>query len=84
MLCTAFLIGSMSNPLYSLLITHTNDFLDYEDMVAASSGLLFINGLGTVSRPLVVGWMTDRFGPSGFFIIMGALLGGLTIYAFLG
>ena len=26
--------------------------------------------------------MLDRFGPSGFFIMIGALLGGLMIYAF--
>ena len=64
LLCTAFLIGGMSNPLYSLLIAYTNDFLEHEDMVAASSGLLFINGLGAVNGLLVLGWMIDRFGPS--------------------
>lgn len=82
LLGAAFLIGGMSNPLYSLLIAHTNDFLDYEDMVAASSGLLFINGLGAISGPLIVGWVMDRFGPSGFFLVIGTLMGGLTIYAF--
>ena len=81
LLGAAFLIGGMSNPLYSLLIAHTNDFLDYEDMVAASSGLLFINGLGAICGPLIVGWVMDRFGPSGFFLVIGTLMGGLTIYA---
>ena len=81
LLGAAFLIGGMSNPLYSLLIAHTNDFLDYEDMVAASSGLLFINGLGAISGPLIVGWVMDQFGPSGFFLVIGTLTGGLTIYA---
>lgn len=81
LLGAAFLIGGMSNPLYSLLIAHTNDFLDYEDMVAASSGLLFINGLGAISGPLIVGWVMDQFGPSGFFLVIGTLMGGLTIYA---
>ena len=51
-------------------------------MVAVSSGLPFINGLGAVCGPLVVGWMMDRAGPSGYFIIISALLGGLTINAF--
>ena len=81
LLGAAFLIGGMSNPLYSLLIAHTNDFLNYEDMVAASSGLLFINGLGAISGPLIVGWVMDRFGPSGFFLVICTLMGGLTIYA---
>ena len=56
LLCTAFLIGGMSNPLHSRLIAHTNDFLGFEDMVAASSGLLFINGLA----PSVDRWLLAR------------------------
>ena len=82
LLCTAFLIGGISNPLYSLLVGHTYDFLDYEDMAAASNGLLSINVLGAVCGPLVFGWMMDRVGSSGFFIMISPLLGGLTIYAF--
>ena len=51
-------------------------------MVAESSGLLFINGLGASGGPLAVGWMIDRFAPAGFFVLIGGLPGGLTIYAF--
>ncbi len=72
----------MSKPLYSLLIEHTNDFLNYEDMVAASSGLMLTDRLGVISRPLVVGCIMDHIGPAGFFIAIGVLLSGLTIYAF--
>ena len=43
---------------------------------------MFINGLGASSRSLVVGRIIDRFGPAGFFVLIGALLGGLTIYTF--
>ena len=46
------MIGAVANPLYSLLIAHTNDFLDHSDMAAASGGLLFINGLGSMTGPL--------------------------------
>ncbi len=35
LLVSALLIGGMSNPLYSLLIAHTNDFLEHDDMAAA-------------------------------------------------
>ena len=48
LLLTAFVVGGMSNPLYSLLIAHTNDFLEPEDMAAASGGMIFINGLGAI------------------------------------
>ena len=32
LLAAAFMVGGVSNPLYSLLIAHTNDFLEHEDM----------------------------------------------------
>ena len=81
LLVSAFLIGGMSNPLYSLLIAHTNDFLDYEDMAAASGGLVFINGLGAVSGPVIVGWMMGTFGPGGFFSFTLTLFIFLVAYA---
>jgi len=77
----AFVIGGTTNPLYSLLIAHTNDFLEVDDMAAASGGLLFINGLGAVSGPLVTGYVMDLVGPSGFFLHIGVLTGALVLYA---
>uniref|UniRef100_UPI0035C844E0 MFS transporter n=1 Tax=Yoonia sp. TaxID=2212373 RepID=UPI0035C844E0 len=56
LIIAAFLVGGMSNPLYSLLIAYTNDFLDYDDMAAASGGMVFINGLGAISGPIITGW----------------------------
>ena len=55
LLVSAFVVGGMSNPLYSLLIAHTNDFLEHEDMAAASGGLIFINGLGAITGPIITG-----------------------------
>ncbi|WP_417606414.1 MFS transporter [Primorskyibacter flagellatus] len=81
MLVAAFLIGGMSNPLYSLLIAYTNDFLGTEDMAASSGGLLFINGLGAIAGPLITGWMIEVFGPGGFFVFIAGLMLSLTGYA---
>ncbi|KUJ80775.1 MFS transporter [Ruegeria marisrubri] len=83
LLIAAFAIGGMSNPLYSLLIAYTNDYLDHEDMAAASGGLIFINGLGAIAGPLVTGWLMgdEIFGPAGFFLIIAALLLVLAVYA---
>ncbi|KNG95515.1 MFS transporter [Pseudaestuariivita atlantica] len=80
LLVSGFLVGGMSNPLYSLLLAYTNDFLDLEDMAAASGGLIFINGLGAIAGPLITGWMLDMFGPSGFFLFILALLGAIMAY----
>ncbi len=83
LLVSAFVIGGMSNPLYSLLIAHANDFLEHEDMAAASGGLLFINGLGAIAGPLITGWMmVDAIlGPPGFFLFIATLMIIMAVYA---
>ncbi|WP_413243705.1 hypothetical protein [Ruegeria pomeroyi] len=73
----------LSNPLYSLLIAYTNDYLDYDDMPAASGGLVFINGLGAIAGPVTTGWlMSDGvFGPPGFFFFIASLMFATAAYA---
>ncbi len=75
------LCGGVSNPLYSLLLAYVNDYLDKTDMAAASAGLMFINGLGAISGPVITAWLMDQIGPSGFFLFMGLLFGALAAYA---
>ncbi len=82
LLASAFLIGGLSNPLYSLLIAYTNDFLEYEDMAAASAGLLFVNGVGAITGPLVIGYAMQVFGPPGFFMLLSVVLLVMASYAF--
>jgi MFS family permease len=73
--------GGISNPLYSLILAYVNDYLDKTDMAAASAGLLFINGVGAISGPIITGWMMGVIGPNGFFLFMGLLFGALAGYA---
>lgn len=77
----AFLIGGLSNPLYSLLIAYTNDFLEHEDMAAASAGLLFVNGVGAIAGPVIIGYAMQVMGPPGYFILLAVVLLALTGYA---
>ncbi|WP_299785327.1 MFS transporter [uncultured Marivita sp.] len=81
LIASAFLIGGLSNPLYSLLIAYTNDFLQHEDMAAASAGLLFVNGVGAIAGPLIIGYAMQIFGPPGYFILLSVVLLLLTGYA---
>ena len=82
LLVSAFIMGGMSNPLYSLLIAHTNDFLEHDDMAAASGGLVFINGLGAILGPILTGWiMGTALGPPGFYLFTAVLFVLLVIYA---
>lgn len=81
-LCVAaVLIGGLSNPLYSLLIAYTNDFLEHDDMAAAASGMVFINGLGAVFGPIVTGWIMGVVGPSGYFLFIAVLGFAMAAYA---
>ncbi|MCI5039619.1 MAG: MFS transporter [Donghicola eburneus] len=81
LLVSAALIGGVTNPLYALLLAYTNDYLEIEDMAAASGGLVFINGFGAIAGPLITGWLMSQFGPNAFFLIIGILLAGLVGYA---
>jgi MFS family permease len=80
LLVAAFLMGGTSNPLYSLLIAHTNDFLNHEEMAGASGGLIFVNGLGAIAGPLITGWAMETFGPEGFFWFTTLLFALLVLY----
>ena len=80
LLLAAALVGGVANPIYSLLLAYTNDFLDASDMAAASAGLLFINGVGAMTGPLITGWVMEIMGPDGFWIYIGLLLVVLAAY----
>ena len=74
-------LGGIVNPIYALLIAHTNDLLPKEQMAGASAGLLFLNGLGAIAGPLVTGWMMEVLGPGGFFLFIAVLLAVLGLYS---
>jgi len=80
-LVSGAIMGGTSNPLYALIIAYANDYLERDDMAAASGGLLFVNGLGAVSGPLILGWMMDEIGPGGYWVFMAFLMIGIAAYA---
>jgi MFS family permease len=80
-LLLGFVVGGVANPLYALIIAYTNDFLGHEDMAAASSGLLFINGLGAMTGPFAIGFAMTRFGSDAFFGYIGVLFALIAGYA---
>jgi MFS family permease len=78
---SAFLIGGTSNPLYSLLIAHTNDFLEHEDMASASGGLIVLNGVGAAGTPILVGYLMKGLGPSAFLYFLACMMAAIALYA---
>jgi len=76
----ALIIGAMSNPLYSVLLAYANDYIETDKMPAASGGLLFINGVGAMSGPVLVGYAMKELGIHWFFITIGGLMAIICIY----
>ena len=80
LLIAGFLIGGMSNPLYALLIAYTNDYLGTDDMAAASGGLIFVNGMGAITGPILTGWAMSVAGPAGFWLYLLVTFVVLSVY----
>jgi hypothetical protein len=53
--------------MYSLCVAHTNDFVEREDFVEASSGLLLTWAVGATLGPIAAGPMMEWVGLGGLF-----------------
>jgi len=80
LLALGFVIGSTASPLYSLLIAHTNDYLEAEDMANASGALVFLNGVGAAGTPVLVGMAMTRFGAFSYYYALIILMGAISLY----
>jgi len=77
----SFLFGGLSLSLYSLCVAHTNDYLEPEQMVMASSSLTFVVGVGACLGPLSVSTMMRWFGAPGFFLYLALIHGAIGVFA---
>lgn len=62
-----FVLGAMTFPLYSLLLTYTLDWSAPGKAIGASSSLLRINGAGALVGPLIASSVMGATGPAAFF-----------------
>lgn len=79
-LLLGFIIGGSTGPLYSLLIAHTNDYLEHEDMAGAAGTLIFVGGIGAIGAPVFVGYAMTALGPNSFFHTMIVLMASIAVY----
>ena len=49
-------------------------------MAAASGGLLFVNGIGAIAGPPIMGALMSQMGPGGFWLFLAVILAVLTGY----
>ncbi|MFT5111107.1 MAG: MFS family permease [Parasphingorhabdus sp.] len=73
--------GALSLPMYSLLVAHTNDFLEPRQMVSASAALVMISGLGAIVGPSTAGILMTISGPNGFLIFLTVIHSIIGIFA---
>ncbi len=81
LLALAFVMGGVANPLYALFIAYINDFLEVDDMAAASGGLVFAYGVGAIVGPMATGQMMEIAGPRGFWLFLVVVFAAITLYA---
>lgn len=73
------LFGGFAFALYPLCVAHSNDHLDEQERVGASSGLVLTYSAGAVAGPLFGSAGMGLLGPPGLFAVIGALalIGGV-------
>lgn len=80
-LIAAFIMGGASNSLYSLVVAYVNDYLETEDMAAASAGLIMLNGIGAMGAPILLGYLMDLMVDDIFFLFLASAFASVTVYA---
>ncbi len=75
------LFGGLSLPMYSLCLAHANDRLAPEQMVAASSSLVLIIGVGACLGPIVAALAMSAAGVQGFFGWLGLVHLAIGLFA---
>ena len=62
--------AGMSLPMYSLTVAHTNDFLKQDEIIAASSSIAILVGIGSIFGPILSSLLMELIGADGFFIYL--------------
>jgi len=77
----AAFVGSVLFPIYALNVAHANDLARPNEYVEVSSGMMITYGIGTISGPLMVGPVMDRFGPGALFLVLAVYFALYAAYA---
>ncbi len=72
--------GGLCTSMYSLASVYTNDWLETEQRVAATSALVLVVGIGSILGPLTIGGAMSLIGPRGFFAALTLALTSIAVY----
>ncbi|MEE4302772.1 MAG: MFS transporter [Wenzhouxiangella sp.] len=70
-LVAGLLYGATGFSMYSLSASHTNDHIEAEHMLEATSSLQLLYGSGAIAGPLFAGFLMEWFGPATLLAFMG-------------
>lgn len=83
LLLACALMGGLVLSLYPIFLAYTNDWLEPNQMVAASGTLVLLFGAGAILGPSGAGWLMSLFGPEGFVAYLALIhlgIAAFTIY----
>ncbi len=81
LLLACALMGGLVLSLYPIFLAYTNDWLEPNQMVAASGTLVMIFGAGAILGPSGAGWAMSFFGPEGFAAYLALIHIGISAFA---
>lgn len=82
LLAAIFVWGGLAFSIYPIAVAQMVDQLHSDEILAGSSGLLMINGIGSVCGPLLAGLLMQQFGPQALPLHYAVTLGLLAAYTF--
>jgi MFS family permease len=83
LLVLGFAMDALAHPIYGLSVAQTNDYVEREEFVPASRGLLLAYSIGASLGPAAASLAMAALGPTGLFAFIAAmllLLAGFTLY----
>lgn len=80
LLALGALFGGLSFTLYPLAVAYMNDYVEADDIVPASGGLVMAYGIGAAIGPIAGALIMDIMGPPGLFIFIGAVTVSLMFF----
>jgi MFS family permease len=80
-LVIALVFGGMTYPMYSVSISHVNDVVPDDKLVAASAAMIMVNGFGAISGPIVATVSLSVLGPTGFWVALALVHSALGFFA---
>jgi MFS family permease len=73
--------GGLAFPMYSLAVSHVNDVMPENQLVAVAAGIVFVFGAGSVVGPIIVSVLMAVLGSVGYFWGLAVFFVPLAVYA---